>query len=351
MAFLTIPNVKIKGIACAVPKEIETLDELECFAPGEAEKVKELTGIKQRHVSPDGMVCSDYCTVSAERLIEELGWEKESIDCLVYVSVSRDYIEPNTATVIQGKLGLPQTCYTIDVPMACSGYCYGLSVVGSLLTLGNMKRALLLVGDTPTKIMSRLDKTLWPIHGDCGTASAMEYDTTAKPLFFNLNSDGSRKEAIIAPSSGVREPITEESLKMVELEPGVIRNKTHVAMDGMGVFSFTISSVPKNIKELCKHFNLEMTSVDYLLLHQANEYIDEKIRKKLKFEKEQVPYCIHEYGNTSSATIPLTMASQIRENIDGKPFKCIMCGFGAGLSWASVYMEAEAIKVLPVIEY
>jgi len=350
MAFLSIPNVKIAGVAAAVPRQKKDIKNLECFAPGEAEKVMALSGIMESRLAPDGMVCSDYCQAAAEELIKELGWQKDSIDALIYLSVSRDYIEPNTATVIQGKMGLPSTCYTIDVPMACSGYCYGLSVMGSLLSLGCMKRALMLVGDTPSKIMSPLDKTLWPIHGDAGTATALEYDPSAAPMLFNMMSDGTQMDAIIAPHSGVRHAVTEESLEMEKIDEGIIRNKTHVLMDGMSVFAFATMRVPKDIQALIDHFEIDKESIDYLLLHQANQYIDDKIRKKLKFPEEKTPYCLHLFGNTSSGTIPMTMVTRIRQELETKPNKLLMSGFGAGLSWGVVYVETPPFKVLPLIE-
>lgn len=350
MAFYKVENVAIKGLAAAVPKEKKDIANLECFAPGEAEKVMALTGVTESRLAPEGMVCSDYCQAAAEKLIAELGWEKESIDILIYVSVSRDYIEPNTATVIQGKMGLPSTTFTIDVPMACSGYCYGLSVVGSLLSSGCLKRALLLVGDTPSKIMSPLDKTVWPLHGDAGTATALEYDSTAKPMLFNLMSDGTQMNAIIAPDTGVRNIVNEDSLKMEKIDEGIIRNRTHVTMDGMGVFAFATMRVPKDIQALVDHFELDKESIDYLLLHQANQYIDDKIRKKLKFPEEKTPYCLHKFGNTSSGTIPMTMVTKIRKELETSPKKLLMSGFGAGLSWAAVYMETNPFKILPLIE-
>lgn len=351
MAFLSIPNVKIVGIAAAVPKEKKIVSELECFADkAEAERTIAQTGIAESRLAPEGMVCSDYCYEATEQLITKLGWEKDSIDALIYLSVSRDYIEPNTATVIQGRLDLPKSCYTIDVPMACSGYCIGLSVIGSLLSLGCMKRALMLVGDTPSKIMSPLDKTLWPIHGDAGTATALEYNPEAKPMYFNVMSDGKQKDAIIAYASGVRNPVTEEDLKMVKEDEGIIRNNTHVKMDGMGVFSFTMSQVPKCIKAMMENFGIEADRTDFLLLHQANKYIDEKIRKKLKFTEEQTPYCLEEFGNTSSGTIPMTMVTRIADQLKNGHHSMVMSGFGAGLSLAAAYVETDSIQVLPLIE-
>lgn len=338
-------------MAAAVPKEIEKITEAVCFETvTEAEKVAAVTGVLERRLAPEGMVCSDYCYAAAEKLIAELGWEKDSIEALVYISVSRDYNEPNTATVIQGRLGLPTSCFTIDLPMACSGFCYGLSVVGSLLSHGQWKRALMLVGDTQSKLTSPLDKTLWPLLGDAGTATALVYDPNANPMHFNLKSDGNKTETIVAPASGVREPITEESLVMKEIEPGISRNRTHIIMNGMEVFSFTISQIPKCINELCEHFGVSLDDADCLLLHQANKYIDEKIRKKLKFPLEKMPYCLEEYGNTSSGTIPMTMISRWSEQLSTKNQKLVMSGFGAGLSWAAVYMETEPFVVLPIIE-
>ncbi|MCR5709038.1 MAG: ketoacyl-ACP synthase III [Bacteroidales bacterium] len=350
MAFLSIPNVAVAGLAAAVPRQKKDLRTLKCFAPGDAEVVMDLTGIRESRLAPEGMVCSDYCQEAAERLIAEIGWEKDTIDALVYVSVSRDYIEPNTATVIQGKMGLPSSCYTIDIPMACSGYCYGISVVGTLVSTGCIRRALLLVGDTPSKIMSELDKSLWPLHGDAGTATALEYRPGAAPIYMNLLSDGTHMEAIIAPHSGVRNPVTEESLKMEQAGEGIIRNKTHVMMDGITVFSFATLRVPKDIIALCEHFSIDIGGIDYLLLHQANKYIDDKIRKRLKVPEEKAPYCLSQFGNTSSGTIPMTMVTRIADELQTRRNKLLMSGFGAGLSWAAVYMETEPFKVLPLIE-
>ena len=350
MAFLQINNVRISGVAAAVPTQVKDVTTLSCLRPEEVDNVVNVTGIKQSPIAPDGMVCSDYCQAAAEELIRKLGWEKESIDILIYTSVSRDYIEPNTATVIQGKMGLPRTCFTIDVPMACSGYCYALSVIGSLMQNGCLKRGLMLVGDTPSKIMSPQDKTLWPLHGDAGTATAIEFDESATPMFFNMMSDGSQKDAIIAPASGVREPITESSLRMQHIDDNIYRNRTHVAMDGMSVFSFTISQIPKAINNLIEKIGVDADDIDYLLLHQANKYIDEKIRQKLKFPPEKTPYCLEMYGNTSSATIPMTMVNSIAEQLSTKTNKLLMSGFGAGLSWGVVYMETSPFVVLPLIE-
>lgn len=350
MAFLSIPNVKIAGVSAAVPKQIKDIPNLACFAPGEAEKTMALTGVRQSRVCPEGMCCSDLCYAAAEKLIADLGWAKDEIDILIFVSLSRDYSTPATSNVLQHRLGLSTECIVMDIPFACSGYVYGMSVISSMMRSGSLKKGLLLVGETTSYLQSPLDKTLYPLHGDGGTATALIYDETAKPMMFHLAGDGSRAEAIINPDGGTRNPITEESLKMVELEPGITRNRTQSIIDGMGVFNFSMTIPPKSIKALEEHFEIDQDMIDYFLIHQANKYLIEKIVKKIKADPTKVPYSLQTYGNISSGTIPLTMVTQIAEDLKTKSLKLLGCGFGSGLSWASMFLETENLVVPELIE-
>ena len=145
MAFITIPNGRIAGISAAVPKNVKEIKDLPFFAEGEAEKVIALTHVERSRIVTEGMVCSDLCYEAAEKLIAELGWEKSEIDGLIFVSLSRDYIAPATANLLQDRLGLSKECYALDIPLACSGYVYGLSVISSLINTGGIKKALFLV--------------------------------------------------------------------------------------------------------------------------------------------------------------------------------------------------------------
>lgn len=331
-----------------VPKEIETLDELECFAPGEAGKVSDVTGIIQRRVAPEGMVCSDYCVDAAKRLMEELSWDPDSIDMIIYVPLARDYNEPNTSSLIQDRLGLSIKCIAIDQPMACSGYIYGLSTAAAYLQSGQIKRVLLFAGDTQSKMVSRLDKTLWPINGDSATVTALEYDESAPDINFILGGDGSRYDAIISYASGVREYPNIESFNNYEVGEGIVRNRTNIVMDGMSVFSFAISTPPKAITELMEDLGKEEKDIDFLILHQANKFIDEKIRKKLKFPDSKVPYSINKFGNSSSGTIPVTLVSCLKDKLKREKLHFILCGFGAGLSWGAAYIETDRL-IIPTI--
>lgn len=351
MAFLSIPNVRIAGVSAAVPKQIKDIATLSFFAPGEAEKVMNLTGVRQARICPEGMTCSDLCYEAAERLISELGWNKEEIDAIVYVPLSRDYaLCPATSAVLQDRLGLTKECYAIDVPTACSGYVYGLSVLGSLILTGGIRKALLFVGETTSFTQSPLDKTLFPLHGDGVSATALEYDEGAKGFKVHTGTDGSRKDAIITPDGGTRHPFNEKSLEMVEIEPGITRNRIQSIIDGMGVFNFSMTIPPKSIKALEEHFEISQEEVDYFLIHQANKYLIDKIVRKIKADPEKVPYSLQTYGNISSGTIPLTMVTQIAEPLRTGQLRLLGCGFGSGLSWGSVYFETNQIIVPELIE-
>lgn len=352
MAFLEVKNVEIKGVSVAVPKQVKVAKEQPYFTEVEADNFTNVTGVVSSHVAPAEMTLSDLCQAAAEKLFAESDWERESIDLIMFVSTSRDfYICPNTSNILQDKLGLKTDCVALDLPFACSGYVYGLSVASSMMQSGQLKRALLLVGEMTSKNQSHLDKTVWSLHGDAGSATLLEFNPVAKhPLQFNLGGDGSGWEAIICREMGVRYMTTEESLKYKKYEEGVERNATQCAMDGMSVFSFAITRPGQCIKGLCEHFGFDLTKINYLLIHQANKMIDEKIRRKLKLGPEQVPYSMTYFGNTSSCTIPVTMVSQIREKLAMGENELVMCGFGSGLSWGAAHVFTKNIICPEIIE-
>ena len=352
MAYLIVNHVEIKGVACAVPKQVKYAKDQPFFTEIEAENFTSVTGVECSRTVPDGMTCSDLCQAAAERLLEESGWEKDSINMMVFVTASRDFfVYPNTANILQDKLGLSDECMAFDLPFACSGYVYGLSVASSMMQTGNIKRALLLVGETNSKIQNPEDKTVWALHGDAGSATLLEYNEEAKhPMQFHVCSDGAGWEAIICKEMGARYPATAESLIPVKIDEGIVRAPWECNMDGMSVFSFAITRPGQCIKGLCEHFEFELTTIDYLLIHQANKMIDEKLRKKLKLAPEQVPYSMMQFGNTSSCTIPITMITQISEQLRTKENNLVMCGFGSGLSWGAAHVYIDNIIVPELVE-
>lgn len=348
MAFLDIKNISIKGISACVPSKEEKIADI--YKWDGASNFIESTGIAARRHADDSMTSADLCISAAENLMEDLSWNKADIEVLVFVTQTPDYILPATSCVIQQRLGLSKGCYTLDISLGCSGWVYALSVIAALLQNGTIRKGLLLAGDTVTKLCSPEDKSTYPLFGDAGTATALEYDESSRGIKFVFNTDGKGYETIICRHGGYRMPVNEESLEMTNFSESISRRGVDLELDGMDVFSFGISKAPKSVKQLCEHFAIDKDAVNLFTFHQANKMMNEMIRKKLKVEEEKVPYCMEEFGNTSCASIPLALVTRERENLINNRLKHIACGFGVGLSWGFAYFETDKIVVPNLIE-
>lgn len=349
MAYLSFPNVRVVGLSACVPKEVDDNRTSSLIADNERDSLISSIGIIQKRIAPDGVTSSDLCYQSAERLIAEMGWDKGDIDALVFVSQTPDYILPATACVLQDRLGLSKECMSLDVSLGCSGWVYGMSTVSSLVSGGSIRKALLLVGDLGTRTNSPRNRSDFPLFGDAGTCTALEYEEGAKGIYLHLGTDGSGKDAIIVPEGGYRTPFNKKTLEWKAVEGGFAQG-IHARMDGMSVFSFAITKGPKSINGLCERFGIDIDSVDCFVFHQANKLITEKIRKKLKLEEEKCPVSMDYFGNTSCATIPLTLVVRRQKELMGGALSVIGCAFGVGLSWGSVYFETDRIIVPDLIE-
>lgn len=346
MAFLQFNNVQIAGIAAGVPKNVRSnlhpqkgdIVSTE-YAP---EDFVATTGVKERHVS-ETLCTSDLCYGAAEKLIADLGWDKNEIEALIFVSQTADYFLPSTACILQDRLGLSKECYATDCALGCSGWVYGLSQVASLVTTGSIKKALLLCGDAKKRAEVSLD----PLFGCAGTATALEYVDSEAGFQFHFGTDGSGFDAIIIPDGGSRNQVTSRSFEEYDYD-GKIINRLTARMNGMDVFSFGISTAPKSVKKLAEHFGFDYQDADYFVFHQANMKMNNMIVKKLKLPEEKVPSCMKYFGNTSSASIPLTIVTQLREKAANKKFIC--CGFGVGLSWGTVAFETKDIVISDLVE-
>lgn len=352
MAFLDIPKVRIKGIAAIVPDKVISNYDYYFTTEKEKQTVIDSIGIKEKRIAPKGICTSDLGVSVTEKLIVANNWKKEEIELLIFVSQSRDYILPNTACIIQHKLGLSKKCMAFDIPLGCSGYTYGLSIASSLMSNGGIKKAILIAGDVSSYTLSQFDKSVYPLFGDAVTATLLEFtDDTKDSMSFNLQTDGNGYEAIIIPDGGTRNMIDYSSLEMKEYENGIRRMNTNITLDGMKIFEFSIREVAKNIKQLLAHINREIYDFDYYVFHQANLLMNETIRKQLKLPIEKVPYSLEKYGNTSSASIPLTIVTELSNQVRHERHTFIFSSFGVGLSWASVALEISNIICLPIIEY
>jgi 3-oxoacyl-[acyl-carrier-protein] synthase-3 len=348
----TLNHVRLAGIACAVPLAKADNRDSDLLPPAEIEKIIKAIGIEQRRVSPEGICTSDLCVAAADRLLADLGWLRRDVEAVIFVTQTPDFVIPATAVAIQARLQLPQTTLAFDVNLGCSGYVYGLSILGGLMSALGIRKGLLLAGDTPSKITSSRDRTVAALFGDAGSATALELSDQANPIHFDLGGDGSGWKAIHIPAGGYRRPVAPADLEYVTLDTGVTRNASQVVLDGAEIFNFSIREVPKTVNQVLKHAGRTAETIDYFLFHQANLMMNEFIRKKLKLPAEKVPYSLRDFGNTSSATIPLTLLTNdavVRRAKEGKA-SLLMCGFGVGLSWGSALVEVEKLVLPPLIE-
>ncbi|MEG0890831.1 MAG: ketoacyl-ACP synthase III [Bacteroidales bacterium] len=350
MAVLDIPNVVVRGISVCVPRNIEENKDFQCFHNDDFEKFLSATGIERRRIASPGVCASDLCFEAARKIICELNWEASDIDCLIFVSQTPDYILPSTSCILQDRLGISKNCFSLDISLGCSGWVYGMTTIASLLQSGRMKRGLLLVGDTLSRTNSFLDKTTWPLFSDAGSATALEYHKNEMGFKAHLASDGNGFKSIIIPDGGYRNGFSEDSMKMQTTAEGVTKCRLHGDMDGMDVFSFAISQAPKSIKTLLEEFSIDKDSIDYFVFHQANYVLNEQIRKKMKLNLSKVPYSLKNFGNTSGASIPLTLVSECRDILKHSKLDIVACGFGVGLSWGSICLQLDHICCPPIVE-
>lgn len=352
MARWNIKNVRLVGVSACVPKEIVRTEDFSFFNQEEAEVFNNTVGIIERRLGPSSLCASDLCKEAAEKLIAELGWEKDSIDVLVFESVTGDYKTPPTSCILQDRLGLSEDCFCVDIPMGCCGCMYAINVAANMLTTGDVRRALLLIGDTAMRMGSMQDKSRVPLFGDSGTVIALEYDTTAEPILIDFHTQGSGYKALMTPHGGYRHPITQESFIQEDFGNGITRAPKDALIDGMAVFTFAISKPARTVANLMTEFGIDKDNdIDYYLIHQANKLIVDRMVKKLKLPEDKVPYNLEQFGNTGPASIPLLMVTRLREQMQQeKPIRLLGSTFGLGLSWGTMLLTTSGVVIPELIE-
>lgn len=332
------------GVAKKVLKTESTNDKYD------AEAYIETTGVIEKRTSNE-FTTSDYCQGAAERLMADLGWVPEDVDALIFVSQTADYILPATSCVLHGKMGLKKQCFTLDISLGCSGWVYGLNTLMALMEGGGVKKGLLLAGDARGQLKPTSSGGPDHLFGLAGTATAVVYDpANSTPALFDAGSDGTGYDAIIKPLGGTRNQMSADSFIPEIDENGNKRVGFMTQMKGMDVFAFGITAAPKSVKRLAKEFEFDYQDCDYFVFHQANMKMNKVIEKKLKLDPEKVPYSMPHFGNTSSASIPLTIVTQLRGKVENTATRFLCCGFGVGLSWNTVMFETHNLVLSELVE-
>lgn len=350
MAIIRYNGVGIRAMSACVPQPVAYNRDLTTIMnEEEVAKMIDSVGIHERRVCPPEVCASDLCLKAAQQLMEENGIAPESIDMLLFMSQCPDYKIPATSCLLQHRLGLLKTTACMDLSLACSGYVYALSAAFAYASMPGIDRVLLCDGETLTKYVNLRDKVNVPLYGDAGTVTLIEKGDFGASVF-DLNTDGSGEDAVKIPAGGCRQPFTPDSYEERECENGNWRSPIQIYMDGMDVFNFAISVAPKGVKNIVREAGIELADIDHLIFHQSNRFMTDFFVKRLKFDASKVRYSIGKYGNTSSASIPLTVVSELGGSTYNGD-KVVMCGFGAGLSWGTAYMEWSGSRISAITEY
>lgn len=341
-------NIGIDALAACVPNtRCKTIEQTKFFDSKHLQDFINTTGIEERRIIDSSHTTSDLVQKAAEKIFELSGFDKSAIDAVIFVSQTPDYRIPSTSTLLQDRLGLSHDVYTMDINNACSGYIWGLIAAYTLCNSG-FNNVLLCVGESPSKLLSESDSSTSLMFGDAGTVSLIRKDVKFGESFFSYNTDGSQVKSVYIPGGGYRNPSSIETIAPHLDEEGNSKTLEQLHMDGLSVFSYSVRAMTKDVKSLFDFSKLGISDIDTFVLHQANKFLNDKITKKLSIPEEKEINSIRFFGNTSSASIPLTMAY----NHD-KPFhndKLLFTAIGASFTWASAIIKLEDLKNYGVFE-
>lgn len=352
MNIAQLNGIALKGLRACVPAVCRTLEDEGILDDAtERERLQKTIGVRSRHIAPPSVCTSDLCQNAAEGLLADLGWAKDSIDVLIFVTQSSDYVIPATACALQYRIGLG-SCLAFDINLGCSGYAYGLWTAASLLKTLSIKgrpaRALVLAGDVSTSKLMPGDRATVPLFGDAGSATALQTDENASPWTGVFGTDGAGAEHIIVEAGALRKPLVPQLNPLDEASKQALFNAARLHLNGLEVFNFTLKNVPPLIHSLLEAANTSVDSIDHFVLHQANQMMLKHLAKKSGLPDNKTPIAMERYGNTSSASIPLTIADQLADSLS-QPRELVMVGFGVGWSWSALKLTTSVMP-RPVVE-
>ena len=326
----------IKAISYYLPETILSNEDLvKEFPQWSVDKIASKIGISERHLAGSNEFVLDLAYEAGKKLFNEHTIDPGCIDFILLCTQSPDFLLPTTACILQDKLGVPSTTGALDFNLGCSGYVYGLSLAKGLICGGIAKNILLITSETYSKHLHPKDKGNRTIFGDAASATLISEEGYAMIKNFSLGTDGRGAENLIVKTGGVRQKEKLNDIKFDEDDNPV--SSDYLYMNGSEIFNFTLENVPLLVEDTLKKNELSQQEIDLFVFHQANKYMMNFLRKKIKIEEERFYYAIEKYGNTVSSTIPIALYQAKNENkLSGN---VLLAGFGVGYSWAGVVLQ------------
>lgn len=351
MAYFSLNHAKVVAVAASVPDDVEyTTDYAAQFGEEYVRKFIKSTGIERRYTSHRlGTTASDLCYAAAEKILNELHYDREKIDALIFASASRDYLKPVTACILQDRLGLSEECICYDVPLGCSAYVYGLQIAAMHINSG-CRAVLLLAGSAHDQLPEDYVFTEIPmLFGSGGSATLIEYDEHAEPIYGLLRSVGRGFRTLMAPYGGQRHPLQIMASEVGMSRAAELNNKFY--MDGLEVMRFSLREVVQMVKDFKKHFDADFDQYEILACHQANKLIIGNLARNIKFPIERIPISIVGYGNTANASIPLAICEHYsNQDTSQNTGNILICGFGIGLSLGIARITVDPSRCFPIMK-
>jgi 3-oxoacyl-[acyl-carrier-protein] synthase III len=350
MAAFAIEALRLRAIVAAVPVQQVSTAQCALLSESQGRDFVRAVGIMSRRVAPSTLCASDLCIASAQALLDRTGVRSAEVGAVVFVTQTPDHPIPGNGALVQHRLGLPTTTVVLDLNQGCAGYVYGLAVIAGLMRATGIDKGLLLVGDTITRWLCPSDASTVPIFSDAGSATLVEQAPHAEPMYFNLGGDGRGADVIQVKGGGARHPFAASSLTMEEDERGIHRASVHLSMRGIDVLHFVMTHVEPNIRDLLAFAQADVDTPDYYVFHQANQILNDSLRRRLGITAARAPETLHDFGNTSCATIPVTICHRLGGPMAQGPVRLLLSGFGSGFSWGSALLRADSVLCPPLLE-
>ena len=336
----------VSALTYALPERVVTNDDLQREnADWDMSRIGGKVGITQRHIAADDETSSDLAYAAGRKLLEAVDVDRASIDCLIFCTQTPDHVLPTTACILQQRLGLGTHVAAFDFNQGCSGYIYGLGIAKAFIAAGMARRVLFLTGETYSKLIHPRDRTVRVLFGDAGSATLITAEPGGARIgAVRLGSDGAGAENLMVRAGGFRRSRNAETNVETTDDIGCTRTDEHLFMDGQAITVFALQRVPLLIDETLKDAGLTPDAIDHFVFHQANAFMNERLRTRLKVPAEKVPTFMESVGNTVVNTIPIVLRESGVRFDAGQ--RVLTVGFGVGYSWGAAVLDWGKVQLV-----